>query len=297
MIIYIILFLIFILLFLYLFQFKKIKFSCVFLITGAPKTGKTFINVWLACHYFKSNVLKWYINKFLILPVINFFRILFKKSKLVVPLKPMLYSNIPLANIKYNDLTLDIIKRKARIPNKSIVLIDEASLLADSMCFKNQITNEEISLFIKLFGHYSHGGKLIYNTQDLADMHYGFKRCTGSMLWIHSKIKFPFFSILKVRELISLNDDQVVTSNNFNEDVELSCLKLFVPNKYMSYYDCFAFSELTDDLPMQVDYSKKKVKSKRFKRAYLKTNYILSFKKFYTFDNVRKDNTNEQKKN
>ena len=93
------------------------------------------------------------------------------------------------------------------------------------MSFKNEITNEQVSLFVKLFGHFSHGGSLIYNTQDLKDTHYGFKRCTSSMLWIHSRIKFPFFSVFKVRELISMTDDTVQTSNNFNEDIELSFLK------------------------------------------------------------------------
>ena len=209
----------------------------------------------------------------------------------------MLYSNIPLANVKYNDLTLDIIKRKVRIPNKSVVFIDEASLLADSMSFKDKITNEEVSLFVKLFGHYSHGGKLIYNTQDLHDMHFGFKRCTGSMLWLHSKIKLPFFTIFKVRELISLNDDNVTTSNNFNEDIEQSCMRLIVPNKYMFYYDCFTFSKLTDDLDFQVDYSVKKKINKRFKRSNLKSDFIVSFKQFLTFKNERSAKDNEQKKN
>ena len=45
----------------------------------------------------------------------------------------MLYSNMPLNHVKYNDLTIDIIMRKVRIPYKSVVLIDEASLLADSL--------------------------------------------------------------------------------------------------------------------------------------------------------------------
>lgn len=291
-----ILFIILFLFVLYLLQFKKIKFSCVHLTTGAPKTGKSLLSIWLAVHYYKVAVFKWYLTKFIILPIFNLLRKLFKKEKLSTLLKPMLYSNIPLANVIYNDLSLDIIQRKVRIPNKSVVFIDEASLIADSMSFKDQITNEQVSLFVKLFGHYSHGGKLIYNTQDLQDMHFGFKRCTGSMLWIHSKITLPFFSILKVRELISLNDDNVKTSNNFNEDIEVSCLKLIIPNKYMWYYDCFTFSSLTDDKPYAVNYSVNKKVNKRFKRTNLKSNFIVSFKQFLTFKNVRKVNINESKK-
>lgn len=294
---WLILFIILFLFVLYLLQFKKIKFSCVHLTTGAPKTGKSLLSIWLAVHHYKSNVLKWYITKLIIIPIVNGIRLLFKKEKLSTPLKPMLYSNIPLANVTYNDLSLKIIKREVRIPNKSVVFIDEASLIADSMSFKDAVTNEQVSLFVKLFGHYTHGGKLIYNTQDLQDMHFGFKRCTGSMLWIHSKVKLPFFSILKVRELISLNDDNVKTSNDFNEDIEVSCMKLVVPNKYMWYYDCYAFSSLTDDKEMLVDYEVKKKVNKRFKRSYLKTNFIVSFKNFLTFKNERRVKVNESKKN
>lgn len=247
-------------------QFKKIKLPNVYLITGGVKTGKSFVNTWLAIKRYKMNLFQYYLKKF-------FF------PKRIIE-KPMLYSNIPLSRVKYNLLTLDILKREVRIPHKSVVFIDEASLLADSMEFQNKITNEEITLFVKLFGHYSHGGYLIYNTQDLKDVHFGFKRCTSTMLWIHSKKKIPLlFTILKVRELISMSDDNVTAENNFAEDIEQSCLTLIIPNKWYKYYDCFAFSSLTDSKPLKVNYNKKKHKEKR------KAKYIVSFRKFRTFDN------------
>lgn len=247
-------------------QFKKIKLPNVYLVTGGVKTGKSFCSVWLAIKRYKLNLLIYRIKK------------CFKKNIE----KPMLYSNIPLSRVKYNDLTIDVIKRKVRIPHKSVVFIDEASLLADSMEFNNKVTNEEITLFVKLFGHYSHGGYLIYNTQDMKDMHFGFKRCCSSMLWIHSKKKIPFlFTILKVRELISITDDSVQTENNFNEDVEESCLTLIIPNKYYKCYDCFAFSYLTDNKPLMVNYKVKKNKKR------MKAKQIVSFRKFYTFNNER----------
>ena len=286
---YIILIGVIILYFLYQRQFKKLKIPCVYLITGAPKTGKSLISVKLAVRRYNRNRFKYYLMKFVFVPVYNYvLRFLVKGEKIKLTTPPMLYSNIPLGNVKYNDLSLDIIKRESRIPNKSVVFIDEASLIADSMSFKNDITNEQVSLFVKLFGHYSHGGSLIYNTQDLKDTHYGFKRCTSSMLWIHSRIKFPFFSVFKVRELISMTDDTVQTSNNFNEDIELSCLNLVIPNKYQYYYDHFAFSYLTDNKPMEVNYKVKKKKQSKFKKTNLKANFITSFKEFKTFVNVKR---------
>lgn len=276
--------------FLYQRQFKKLKIPCVYLLTGGPKTGKTLLTVKLGVRQYNRNLFKYRVLKYVLAPVYNnTIRHLLGSKKIILNYAPMLYSNIPLANVKYNDLTIDIIKRNVRIPNKSVVIIDEASLIADSMSFKNEITNEQVSLFVKLFGHYSHGGSLYYNTQDMKDTHYGFKRCTSSMLWIHSRRKYPFFSVFQVRELISMNDDTVQTMNNFNDDVEFSCLKLVIPNKYQYYYDCFAFSYLTDDKRMLVDYKAKKKKQTKIKKVNLKANYITSFKEFKTFKNERKE--------
>lgn len=286
----IILVIVLILFLLYQHQFKKLKIPCVYLLTGGPKTGKSLLSVKLAVRQYHRNLFQFYFLKRIICPIYNYFlRFIFRSKKITLDNPPMLYSNIPLANTKYNDLTIDIIKREVRIPNKSVVFIDEASLVADSMSFKNNITNEQVSLFVKLFGHYSHGGSLIYNTQDMKDTHYGFKRCTSSLLWIHSSKKMPFFTVFLVRELISMNDDNIQTSNNFEDDVEMSCLRLVIPNKYKYYYDHFALSYLTDDKPMQVNYNVKKKKQTKFKKTNLKANYITSFKQFLTFDNQRKE--------
>lgn len=276
---------------LYIRQFKRLKVPSVYFVTGGVKTGKSFCTCWIAMQKYYGALIRYFFVRYIVYFIFNYFitYVLFlftKCKKMVKPMRPMLYSNIPLANVKYNKLTLDIIRRRVRIPNKSVCIIDEASLIADSMSYKDDLLNEEVALFIKLFGHYSHGGFLVYNSQDLKDMHYGFKRCTNSMLYIHSKLKLPFITILKVRELISIQDDEVQTENNFNEDIEKSCLYLVIPNKYYFMYDCYTFSQLTDDKPYQVNYIVKKVKSKRFKRANLKTRFVLSFRNFKSFKNT-----------
>lgn len=266
--------------FLGFFQFKKIRLPNVYLVTGAVKTGKSFCSCWLAVYKYKLVHLKWWILKHIL-----FFIPKFKNAE-----EPLLFSNIPLANVKYVKLTKEIIERKVRIPYKSVVFIDEASLLISQFDYKDEILNEKVQLFIKLFGHYSKGGYLIYNTQDLKDVHFGFKRCTSHMLYIHSKIKLPFITILKCRELISLNDDDVSTENNFNEDIERNMLKLIVWNKYYRYYDCYSFSALTDHLPIENNVIKKCNNRKfQLKRPNLKTKKIISFKKFKSFDNERSD--------
>lgn len=228
-------------------KFKSLNLPCVFFVSGGIKTGKTLLSVHLAIKEYRKAVFRWYFFRFLC-------KIFKKFDTEDSRYKPMLYSNLPLANVRYNPLTIDIINRKVRIPNKSIVLIDEVSLFADSQLFKDKNINNSLMLFYKLFGHYSHGGKLIIDSQSIADNHYSFKRCMSSYLYIYSRVKYPFISVLRVRELMYSEDGSI--QNNFNEDVELSLRNVIIFNRTYDKYDCYALSVFTDNLAYQVDYNR-----------------------------------------
>lgn len=224
-------------------KFKRIILPNVFLVTGPVKSGKTFLSLHLAIKQYKKNVRAYHIVHF------------FKKIVGLADdddLPPMLYSNIPLAKVKYNPLTLDIIYRRVRIPNKSVVLIDESSLMADSMLYNDEDINNALTIFYKLFAHYSHGGYCILDTQSLKDNHFSAKRCLGSYLYIFSRIKLPFISILKVREFVSMGGDESVI-NNVDADVELTTRNVIIFNNTYKKYDCYAYSSFTDYLPYQCD--------------------------------------------
>ena len=239
---------------------------------------------------FDNNLIKQYKKNLLIAKIKRFFEKLIKKEyKTEIP---MLYSNIHLRNIKYNLFTADILEREVRIPYKSVVLIDEASLLADSMLYKNEDINEKLMLFVKLFGHYSKGGTLIINTQSLHDMHFSFKRGISTYLWIHSKTKLPFITIMKVREMMFSDDTDQSITNAVNEDVEEKLKTLYVWNKYYKYYDCFCYSIFTDNKPIEVNYE---YAIKR-KNDSLKTNSLVSLRKFKTLNSVRKESDNNDRK-
>lgn len=230
-------------------KFKTLTLPCVFFVSGAIKSGKTLLSVHLAIKEYKKAVRHWKIRQFLLL----FFR--FKKTD-DDNYAPMLYSNIPLADVKYNPLTMDIILRQVRIPNKSVVLIDEVSLFADSMLFKDKELNNKLMAFYKLYGHYSHGGKMIIDSQSIADNHFSFKRCMGSYIYIYERRKYPFFSVLKVRELMYSEDNSI--QNNFIEDAELSFRKILITNRTYNKYDCYCYSCFTDKLVYKVDYNAQK---------------------------------------
>lgn len=249
-------------------KLKRLKIDNVFFISGGVKTGKSFLSVALAVKTYRKNLLKWYLT--------NWLYKLFKKGTC----KPMLYSNIPLRNIRFNPLTLDIIKRKVRIPNRSVVLIDEISLLADSMLYKDKKINDELMIFIKLFGHYTHNGTLITNSQAIADCHFSIKRCLSHYLYINSRMKFPFITKFNVRELIYSDDGSANVQNNFDSDIEKSMLNLYYLNKYYRYYDSCCYSVFTDCLPFNVDY---KVRILRRKDS-LKAEKLITLQDFKTLD-------------
>lgn len=271
-------------------KFKFINLPCVFFVSGAVKSGKSLLSIHLAIKEYKSAVRKWHIRRWLIKIFLPFKyhdrydawhewkdndykempRYDFEKADF----PPMLYSNIRLAGVRFNPLTLDIIENSVRIPDKSVVLIDEISLFADSQLFKNKLTNNILMRFFKLYGHYSHGGKLIINSQSIADNHFALRRCMSSYLYIQERKKFPIFSVLYVREMIYSEDKSAI--NVVNEDIELSLRKVLILNTTYNKYDSYCYSVFTDYLPYQVCYTSEILT----KHDSLKCDYIVTLNEF-----------------
>ena len=248
-------------------KFKTLNLPCVFFVSGAVKSGKTLLSVHLAIKEYKKALRWFYIRRFLL----SLFR--WKKCE-DDNYPPMLYSNIPLAKVKYNPLTLDIIENKVRIPNKSVVLIDEVSLFADSQLWNDRDLNNLLMRFYKLYGHYSHGGKLIIDSQSIADNHFSLKRCMSNYLYIQDRKKFPIFSILYVREMIYSEDGSAI--NVVDKDLELDLRKVLILNTTYNKYDCYCYSIFTDELPYKVCYD---VDAKG-KHDSLKCDYIITLNDF-----------------
>lgn len=243
---------------------KRFKLPNVVIVTGAPKTGKSALCLVLARRRYRSALIKWYLG-IPIFKVINHFAI----HKKEYPLKPMFYSNIPLA-YKHNRITQDILKMRVKVPKKSVFFVDEVSLMADSMMFKDENLNMDLLLFFKLIGHTTYGGSIFMNSQCVGDVHYSIKRVLGSYLYIHDTITaWPFIAIANVREMVFSDDSQV--GNNVTEDLDLSMRKCFYFKRVYKKYDCFCYSTFTDKKLYQVDYNYK------FDKKNLKAYEIQSF--------------------
>ena len=126
----------------FIFKVKHLRTPDVFLVDGGVKTGKSLVSVMLAVKQYRRNLIRYYLGTGLI-KFVNLFKKLFRK-KLINPLqKPMLYSNMPLYKVKYNYLTLEILTCQHKIPHKSVVLLDEASLIADSLTAFGQTKSQK----------------------------------------------------------------------------------------------------------------------------------------------------------
>lgn len=258
----------------FLSRFKIPKLNSLVMVTGGVKCGKSTMSVHMAISSYKKRLRA---TKFK-----NFFRRLFKKQEYELPL---LYSNVPLA-IPYTKLSLDILMRRKRIVFGSVVYIQEASLVADSQLIKDKYLNNMLLLWFKLFGHSSHGGLCILDTQSVSDVHYSLKRSLSEYFYIHHLVKWiPFFLVAYVIENRYSDDGSIVTAET--KDVEEQYKRVIIPKRTWKYFDTYCFSPLTDDLPVCSDTINNNLQTRD-----LKSYQIVSFRPEF---NVEKECKNEKK--
>lgn len=263
-------------------KFKVPKITAIVMFTGGVKVGKSAVSLYFAVKTWKRKHRKWRVN--------TFFAKLFRRA---LPEEPLFYSNIPLRGIAYVPVTRDHLLRKVRFNFGSVVFLDEASLVADSMLSvarrgKEDETykiNDDLLLFFKLFGHETHGGNCIINSQCITDLHYALKRCTSNYFYIHHLGWFPFLRIPAIREEVYSEDGTKV--NAYTEDVEQSMKRVLMSARIFKKYDSYCYSWFTDDLPVNNDIRKYGRKDS------LKAQHIVSFRPL--FDKLQKQSAKREK--
>lgn len=253
-------------------NFKNIKTPTVCMVTGGVKCGKTELCVKLVLKMFKRKVRAWWIKTHIFKKVIE---------------HPLLYTNayITFGNgkkpHKYDKyirlITKESLLRKERFNYGSVIYIEEASLLADNMDFRDTDKNIDLSLFAKLIGHETRGGALFLDTQSPLDVHYAFKRVASTYFFIYKRLNFLLFDVLYIREMINTENGV----NNFEDDVEVTMRKVLVPFWYHHKYDCYEYSYLTDDLP-------------RSNKEFECYNGLVSFNDKYIEHTTKKERKNEK---
>ena len=237
--------LIFIIWFFFFRKQKSLDYGCLLYITGALKTGKTFLSMSVIDLEYKKVISKW--------KKVNFKRkiISILKHCDYVPIdKPLIYSNMPL-NIPYAPLTNELLLRKERFVKGSIVYLNEASFVASQMDTKDDLVNFQLNSFCKLFGHevgsseLGYDGLLILDTQNIKDTHYSFKNVCTSFYFIHHKKSFLHFWIKLYLKEYSYVDN---VSNNTDTDLPDDFKVVIRSKKYFKFYDRYAYSSFTDNL-------------------------------------------------
>lgn len=218
-----------VLLFKYRNKFKGLPSGSFVSIVGGVKCGKSTYAVYTAIKTYRKNLIRYYITR------------AFKKQE-----RPLLYSNIPL-KVPYVPITKELLLRQKRFNYKSVILMDEASLIADSMAYKDQEINDSLLDMCKLIGHETRGGVLIYDTHCVNDLHYAFKRTTSTVHRIYKMIKWiPFILIAKVRESTYTEDNTAIQVDT--TDIEDTTRMVIIPKNIWKKFDAYCFSAITDEL-------------------------------------------------
>lgn len=218
----------------------RLSLASLCVVTGAVKTGKSALCVYLARKTYNQELTHWAWS--------CVFCKVFRKS---LPEKPLLYSNIPLRYTPYVPITIDLFLRVKRVAYRSVLLLDEVTLLHDSQLYRVQNINYQLLAFYKLFGHATHGGSAFISTHVLSEVHMALRRTCGSILYInYSTRRLPLISIFSIRKLLADVDESVV---NTISDIDEESKFLIIPKRIFKYYDKFCYSEFTDDLPYDSD--------------------------------------------
>ena len=220
--------------------------GCLTLFTGALKSGKTLTALRCALRKYQMARIMWRIS--------CLWRSFLQKLgvKVKLPEEPLFYTNITVAGVRYVPVTLDILYRRVRIARKSVMFLSETSLIADSMTVRDALLNEEINTFFKLYGHESHGGKCIIETQNVLDNHYAIKRCLTFYYNIDANFNLPFFKLVRFYKVFYADDDSVKNVVSLNSKVDYSYM--LIPKSMFTRYDSYTYSWLTDELPLAKDY-------------------------------------------
>lgn len=226
-------------------QIKPLVPASVCLVSGGVKTGKSTLAIHLALKEYRKRHFKWKILKF------------FLPAKFV-PEEPLLYSNIPLA-VPFVPVTTSLLRKQERFNFKSVVYLGEFSLVADSQLIRDKELNNDLMDFFKLFGHETHGGFLVADSQCIADCHYSLKRVLSEYYYIHHLIKWiPFILVAKVTEFKYSEDTSVLQNDS---DVADNLRTVIFSKRIWKLFDCYCYSIFSDNLQAVnkvVDLSNKK---------------------------------------
>lgn len=220
---------------------KKFPSDTVICLTGGLGTGKTLIAVDRAIREYRKSLLMWRLG-------------LYNKRKGLKLTKkadmPKLYSNIPLllrrpiyiSNrlIPHKEyfsevLTYEHILLLNRIPEYSVVMIDEVGQVADQYQYDNPFVMQDLQKFIRYFRHFV-DGKLILTDQSSSNIVVAIRRRINKIYNLHDfRRNWFFFFKVKVQELFISEDIMTTSEQDIHKDYEF--FYGLLPLKWLKFLD------------------------------------------------------------
>lgn len=235
------------LLFLFLRKFKAPLPASLNMVNGGLKKGKTLSSLYLAIRAYKKACFPFKVR-------LKFAKLLGASKDKIRELEaqmPLFYSNIALVNLPFPvyELELSTLKFETRLKERSILFIDEVSLLASAHERTLAQISDLISQYFLLFSHCTKGGKCFMNTQALAQVNASVRKPLTDILYIIGSRKWaflPFISVYYRLERFEFDRDII----DVQGDIRDKSYKFIVPSWIYKKYDCFAYYGLVEDLPI-----------------------------------------------
>lgn len=236
------LFLIFIAIILVILWFKCYRLDTkdtVIAFSGGLGSGKTFLSVRTALRSLRWSRFLWQVD-----------RILHPMTRKHDP-KPELYSSIPIRTVTgifrkkvtySHKLTPQILLLQERIPPRSVVMIDEIGSFMSQFEYR-AVNADRLDEFVRLFRHYTLGGKFICNDQCSENIVLQVRRRLNTVYNLMRFRKVPLLPVwhCRVRNIIISEEIKTVQTEKHAED-EFQILLGLMPPKRRKNYDTYCYS-------------------------------------------------------
>ena len=238
---------------------KRIPKDTVIALTGGLGTGKTLIGVKVAVQSYKKHLILW---------ILGFMKEEVNGKKQRVRM-PHLYSNIPIMvkmplilrlftktnkmemskQLRYEHITL-----QDRIPEYSIIFMDELGQIADQYSYNNPFVMQYIQRFIRFYRHFI-DGRIIVTDQSSSNIVVAVRRRLNTIYNLHDFRRVWFFQYKVTVDTVLISEDMLSVKDTAEEDIEyfaghlpFKWLKRIDITRLFSYkkYDSRCYSPLYD---------------------------------------------------
>lgn len=237
----------------------RIVFDTVIAYTGGLGSGKTYLSVNTSLRLLRKQ--RWRVRLHNFLQRVK--RMLYKKYKMDLWEKPLLYSSIPVRINKKEWAVMlkpEHLLLTKRIRYRSIVFIDEVGSWAKQFDYALPNIQDNFDELVRFFRHYTKGGYLVVNDQCSENIVLYIRRRLNTVFnLMHFKKWFGLVYTVRVRN-ISISEEIKTIEE---EDTEDNMTILWGFMGFFKHYDTYCYSERYLTVPEWREREYYKLKKKR----------------------------------